>query len=431
MSRGFVLTDFAGERDVRDDEVISMALQVKRNYANGLLRSLTREFVIWLTAEERPERLVMTNTFKAGAADPIAGLIQRLGDRLHEQARADRDAGRSVLGERWSIEAGELSVRGDKAISACRVEDVVAVDSVDDQVCIWRRGQDAPFARVPGSSANAYLLGRLLGEELARRPRPDGPPTDGQLGRIIFERRPRKSTVVVLAVLAALCLSAAAGLGLLALANAVPALWAALFVALAGVLWLGAIQCRRASFRCHEYGVFQSGLRRTRTLRYADVGEFTYSAVRHFHHGAYTGTAVQLTFQAANGEKADHIRYRAMIKNADRELDNLRDAVSTMIAARMRQELDAKRPVRWTPRLRFLPEGIEYQAGGAFRRPEPVVVPYREIASYNVNQGTFLLWVKGRQKPVVREGVARPNFFPGFLVLASLGEHGAAPVPPA
>jgi hypothetical protein len=93
-----------------------------------------------------------------------------------------------------------------------------------------------------------------------------------------------------------------------------------------------------------------------------------------------------------------------------------------MIAVRMAQRLAAQEVVAWTPSLRFLPEGIEYRPTGFLGRKEPVVIPYPDIANWTVDQGAFCLWVKDRKKPVVREDTSRPNFFPGFYLLLSLGQ---------
>jgi hypothetical protein len=86
----------------------------------------------------------------------------------------------------------------------------------------------------------------------------------------------------------------------------------------------------------------------------------------------------------------------------------------------MARQLGAKEPARWTPNLRFLPEGIEYRPAGFFGRKEPVVVPFCEIYSYQIHQGKFFLWARGQKKPVIREAMTKPNFFPGYYLLAGM-----------
>jgi hypothetical protein len=193
--------------------------------------------------------------------------------------------------------------------------------------------------------------------------------------------------------------------------------WAIATAAGALACLLGALHARRSTFRCHEYGVYKAGLFGERTLRYTDVAAFSYSAVRHFHNGAYTGTIFRLGFEPEPGRAAQRIIHSATLPHADQALENLRDHISRVIGGRMARQLAAKEPVRWTPRLRFLPDGIEHQPAGVFGRKEPVVVPFANIYSYQIQQGTFCLWARGQQKPVVREAMTQPNFFPGFFLL--------------
>jgi hypothetical protein len=98
----------------------------------------------------------------------------------------------------------------------------------------------------------------------------------------------------------------------------------------------------------------------------------------------------------------------------------VRDHVSQLIASRMAQQLTGGRAVIWTDGLRFLPEGLEYSAKGIFGRKPPILIPYSQIHGCDAETGTFYLWMYGKKKPVAKESVARPNFFPGYLLLARL-----------
>ena len=417
---GFVLSDDAGDREVADDQVLSMAVLEKQNYSTGLLQSVTRRFVVWLvTPDTQPEQLEMRNIIKAGAADPLARLIGRLGGRLYDQAKDDLKANRPVLGECWRLERGNLSIKEGDTTVDCRVEDVTAVESVDAQLCVWRRGMDAPFAKVALKSANAYLLGRLLADQLVRHPPPNETPAEGQLGRMIFERRPALSTRVTLVVLAAAFFVSAIIFGWTSLVI-VKTVYLGVACLVAGIACvLGVIHCRRATFRCHEHGVHQAWLTGRRTLLYAEVEALRYYSMRQFYHGAYTGTTFRLSFEPVSGRKADRIRYSVTLKNADNELDNLRDRTAQLIAGRMAQRLAAKEAVPWTRKLRFLAEGIEYRAIGFLGRKEPILIRYADMTSFTIKDGTFHLWVKNQKKPAVRETTMARNFFPGFYLLLS------------
>jgi hypothetical protein len=86
----------------------------------------------------------------------------------------------------------------------------------------------------------------------------------------------------------------------------------------------------------------------------------------------------------------------------------------------MANQLAGGQTVIWTDGLRFLPEGLQYSAKGFFGRKLPVMIPYSQIHGYDADAGTFHLWIYGKNKPVAKESVALPNFFPGYLLLARL-----------
>jgi hypothetical protein len=418
---GFDVISHQGQRHVADHDVLSMTLDRRRNYSSGILKSVTRRLVVWLPTEEaQPERLEMVNRIRNGSADPLARLIGRLGDRLFEQARQDMAAGRSVLGERWTLDGGELRVQDKTGVSACRVEEVAAVEVVDRHVCVWRNGEDLPLARVPAQSANADLLMRLLKERLADYPSETTPP-EGSLGRIIFERRPDKGTVVILAILAAGAIP-----GGLFLLVAVPGslFLSMLLIGLGAACALGWVYCRRAVFRCHQLGVYRAGLTGARTLRFSDVEAVRYSALRTHNHGVYTGTMIVLDFEPAAQQKANRIRYSVTVRNADQQLETLRDQVARMIAERMARQLAAGQAVPWTTRLRFLKNGIEHQPRSLFGRKQPVVIPYSDIRAFQLDRGQFYLWTMERPKPVLRQSAGVRNFFPGFWLLHSICNGG-------
>jgi hypothetical protein len=418
---GLVITDPSGKRAVDDNHVLSMALNTTRNFSNGVFKSLTRRFDIWLVSDEGPpEQVAMANTINTGQSDPLASLIARLGDRLFAQAKADIAAGQSVLGEYWGLEGKTLTVRRKREALSCPVEEVVAVDTVDGQVCLWRHGQDMPFAKLPANSANAYLLVRVLGEQLANRPSASTAPAEGQLGRIIFERKPSRFALWVLIGLVVICLLVGLGFSLTPKRDGSSG-WIAFgcFVA-TSLLILGALHCRKAVFRCHEFGVYKSGLTGSRTLRYADLEALTYSATRHYHNGVYTGTIFNLDFEPIPEHKSQRIRYNVTLRNSDQELENLRDQVSRMIAARMAHALAANQPVSWTRKLRFVPDGLEYTPTSVFSRSVAAVVPYRDMRTFNVDQGTFSVWVWNQKKPMIKEETSRRNFFPGFYLFTSI-----------
>jgi hypothetical protein len=416
---GFLIIDPKRERRLFDRDVLAMALARKSNYSEGILKSETRKFRVWLPrGEAAPEAIEMTNKVKVGTADPLAGLIDRIGNLLFERAKEEFVSGQAVLGECWTLDNRVLTVRMGGAEASCPLEELTATDVVDRNICVWRRGQDEAFARVPVKSANAYVLPRLLTERLAQQSATDGHAAPRGLGRVLFERRPRKATSVALFIFGALLLAPAPVLAMFA--GQAGILWEVGSVAVAGIAIVGGLHACRATFRCHQHGVYKAGLFRGSTLRYSELASFSYSSMRHYHHGAYTGTNFRLSFEPEPGQGARRIVHSVHLPHADQELEKLRDQVSQLIAARMSRRLAAREPVRWTKRLRFLPDGIEFHPRSFFGRKAPVVMPFADVASYEIRDGRFMLWAGERKKPVIRESTAAANFYPGYHVLSTL-----------
>jgi hypothetical protein len=423
---GFVLAGRPGqgERFIEDSAVLTMAYLRNLNYERGVLVSVTRRFIVWLFSEDaQPEKLEMLTLIKpASDVDPMAGLIGRISTRLLTQARADFQAGQALLGERWSLENRQLTLRMKRVSSSCALDDVTAVDEVDEMICIWRRGQDTALARIPTKSANAHLLQQFLSEHLRNQPAAL-PASEGEFGRIIFERRILRVERWLFIIIALILLAFGASIvqvtqDLASLVLTIPFIALAIFLGWLAWRTLGAV------LRCHEYGVYKSGIFGKRRLLYTELRSFSYSAVRRFtHHGLiYAGTEFKLTFEPAPEQKKKRIRHAVTLHNADVELDNLRDRVAGIIAVGMAKELAANQAVNWTAKLRILTSGIEFRGGGIFRRNAPATIPYSKISGAGIGNGYFRVWATGQKKPVVSESVSQANFFPGYSLFSSIAQ---------
>ena len=432
----FGVRDSSGATEYADAEVMSMAVERKKNYANGEFKSVTRTLTLWTAPATEgapaPPPMTMVNVLKLGEADPLGAFLVRLNERLVVQARGDMGAGYAVPGDGWSLDGELLSVTAPGRAAEVARRDITAVDVVDDEVCVWVRGRDDAAAKIPLRSANAYLLLQLLGEELQARKTEGGaeqePDAGGGLGRIIFERKPGAGSVAGFAVLG-LALAAAAP-GLVAVgANQRNPKDEPGFYAGAAACALGALACaagayssRVALFRCHELGVRRRTLTADKRLRFDEIASFSFAATRHFTNGAYTGTSFALRFVPDAESRADRIDYNPTLKNADEELDQLRDHVSRVLAGRMLRDLRAGRTVRWTANLAFAPEGIEYRPSGWTGRKPAQLLPYRDFGTFDMQAGVFYLYAAGSKKAVASEQVGAANFFPGFLLLTMMTE---------
>lgn len=418
---GFLVRDRQGVREFTDDQVICASLSSRPNYVNGVLNSTTRLFDIWVEGAGNPERIKLLNHLRLADSDPLATFIARVQLRLHERAEASLAAGQPFDGEGWTLHDEELIVPGGRETRGVRFDELAAAEIFDGHLCVWKTGQDEPVLRIPVSSANTWILLRLLQERLAKRPAGAVLPPGDQLGRILFERKPGRFAVALLWLFPLTSVGLVVVAVLLAIFQAGPhMLVAALPISFVLMMvWMFFVS-RAVEFRAHEHGVRRKWLFRMQQLKYRDVDVFTYSAVRQYVKGVYSGTHFTLTFTTQVRGKTQTLTYSKQLRNADEGLEHIREYVSQLIAERMAQQLAGGRAVIWTDGLRFLTEGLEYRAKWLFGRKAPVIFPYSQIHGYDADTGTFHLWIYGNKKPVAKESVARPNFFPGYLLLGRL-----------
>jgi hypothetical protein len=418
---GFIARDRRGERSFTDEQVICASLYSTANFTEGEQKSTTRVFDLWVEGEHGAVQFKMLNRIALGEDDPLETLTGRILRHLYERAHAALDERDSFEGEGWSLHSGELAILHKRGAEHIPVAELSAADVFDDELCLWKRGQDEPAARIPIRSANALILLRLLRDRIAA-PGETAPPADGsRMGRILFERRPGRAYRALfwlLPLIAGLAVVVAIVAGMAGKVDDVSIVAIAVAIGV-GCCWLMVLS-QAVWFRCYEEGVSRRWLWWEKRVKYAEIESFTYSSTRQYVKGVYAGTKFSLTFVANTGRRPVKLAYSKTLRNVDHELDHLRDHVSGVIAARMLDQFGRGNPVDWTTGLRFLPEALEYQPRGWFRRKAPVMLRYDEIAGMDLISGVFHLWVNGQKKPAVKEQVGQPNFFPGYLVLSHL-----------
>ncbi len=413
----------AGQRAIHDSQVSAVALETKKNLSNGDLASITRKFTIW--AEDRSEPVRMENTIKTGKADPIAELIQRLLQRLRQRMEVELARGGTASGDGWHLSRSVLTVGRPPNDQQLPLSEVTAVETFDGQMCVWQRGKDLAVAKLPLAGRNVHLLPALV-QPFLPEPSADSVAAESSvgLGRVLFERRSHKSTVLAVSI-AGIAMTMIGG-GLLVAIGRQPNADEGAFVAgivlllvgpVLGVvgLWLGF-----CSFRCHERGVWKATPLGQQTLRYADVGSFQYSAVRHYHNGAYVGTQLSMRFRPLTTDRGPTIKYSTRTKGDDDDLDELRNTISRAIGSRMAEQLRAGQPVAWTGNLQFLPNGLSYRPGGFLGRKEPQVLPYANYGGYDLKEGVLQVFARDNKKSLVTEQASAENFYPGFFLLLLL-----------
>ncbi|MCC9604495.1 hypothetical protein LOC68_27745 [Blastopirellula sp. JC732] len=415
LGHGFAITELGEDHTFADADVLAMSLWDKKIFNNGNAAGIQRDVRYWVIDRDKP--IVMNYRIKDDRPDGVVSLHNRLLDMLEHRATEALDRGEHAAGEGWAISKSALAV-GTSQDSLIPFDKLQAVDVYGDQVCIWRVDDEHASIKFPIKGRNSYLLIRLLGKMIPEQ-NANAAPANG-LGRVLFERATRFNAVGWVLAIIVTILSL-----LLFVVHPLLGLAAPLVVIAFSVLIY--FYCERTSFRCHDQGVFQSGMTGHQKIRYEDVESFTYSATRMYYNGAYTGTQTQMTFDPLPGSGASRINYSANIRGADDDLDVLRNHVSQVIGSRMLREIADGRPVAWTPAITFHNDHLEFVPTSFFGgKKTPVQVPWNQIVNFDIQEGTFHLWQRGSDKSVIHEPVSNKNFFPGFFAFCQILSPEAA-----
>lgn len=421
---GFVLTNPRGEFEFTDEMVSDLATWAKVLYANGQAKKTRRTGSFVITAGESAVEFEFTYDFPLGGPDPLGDMLNRIFDKLATQTKSAIQAGDRLSGKGWSLDRNELLAGSGREEVSVPLREVAAVDITDGKVCVWRKGNPEAVLRIPAGSPNALVMGRVL-QDLA--PPPGDEESGDGLGRVIFERDKSIKTGALLGGGLLSLLGALVGCGLIVgfFLGAIKPLGGGvgLFILLLVVTATWSAWTNRVNiFRCHSSGVSHTTPRGVHKLRYGNVGSFSYSGIRQFVNGAYTGTTVNIRFEPLDPTHGEPIRYSATFKNADDELDNLRDFISRVIAGHMHRRLRDNTPVRWCGGLVFHLTGLELRrSAGRFRgKLDPEIYAYERISSIDISQGVFRLALDGEKKWAVEEQVSQSNFFPGYVLLMTI-----------
>ena len=425
---GFLYLTAQGERTYLDDDVICVSLSQQQNYFWGNLQTVTRRFIIWVETTGIPERIVCISHLKPGMPDPLEAFVVRIIQELHSAAQDAYQHGQRVEGDGWALERGQLLLKSARSTAVIAIGDLSAIDIVDDHINIWRKGIDLPIGRIPEQTANAQLLVLMLKDLLSEQSTESeaGLPA-GHLGRVVFERRPgSRSSVIFGWSLICLLWFLTMVMILSAVLQQRPrrrmrmTFTAIVFGSLAAAGSSLLTLQRRARFRRHAFGIHSRGMFTDRRLRYSEIANVSYAALRHYSHGIYNGTTLTMRFVPMPGLGLKTIRYSAHILNADAELDRLRDEISIVISERMKDFWTKQGSCPWIPFLQFQGESLSYSRLTFVGRNQPIQIPLTSIVNFGISDGSFHIWVDGQKKPVVSEETSQPNFFPGLMLFSNL-----------
>ena len=404
--QGFVYERRGRQTAVRFDEVDSLALRQKEWSSYGTPVGMHRR----ATVRSPAGTLRFSQLSPTRQTDTVAPVLSWLIDRLADAAEGKMRAGGSLEGEGWSLGPGGFSAKAGAV--HVPVPSLVRAGVFEHKLSLWRDGEERPFFSVGEKTPNALVLGRLVGRLVRGKPETAAA---GELGRILFARRARKSAVYCLLGGAALTaggflLAPGNGAGddrLTALGMAV----GGILLLLAGVfLWTKV--CRR-----HEHGLSMSTVFGHREILYADVASMSYSAVQHYHNGIYTGTRYMLVAKPAAGKP---ITFLAHSRADSDDIDNLREDLARRIAGKLYARLAHEQEVPWTPRVALSREGIRFEKQKFVGRGEVMAVRFAEHPQIEIKGGTLYLSAPGHKGNLLRISCMSQNFYPGFILFQAL-----------
>ncbi|HEX7808694.1 MAG TPA: hypothetical protein VF608_08215, partial [Thermoanaerobaculia bacterium] len=393
--------------------------------ARGKQTSLRFADIDAITLADRPryneERMVVALTRKitidglrinyvALPEDPLNPMLDRLFARLAAEPR-------ERSGARWTFERATLHARNETVPA-----DLIAKAAMfDNEVRLWRRGEESPFLAVPASSKNAYVLLHLadnaLQNNVPAKTVAEHVADDGTaLGRLLFVRRTSVTSVLWYTAL----IYAALWVGSLSIAKFLPEFTRAgrgALLALAVMIAFYAIGRIAMRYRFHERGVIHTTLLGNRTLLYASVHSMTWRATTTLINSISTGTTNTILFTPSDDTRPLKIklhRWRAV----DNDLEPLRDGIAQQIAYRLQQQLAEGFTIAWTSRATFTQGGIILKTGLLGRGEE--VLRYDQPIGMFFNEGYLTLFRETWRSPLATLNTAAENFYPGLALFQTL-----------
>ncbi len=419
--------DREGTVEFTDEQVTDLALFRVSHHAGGRLVAVSRELRLWIEIPHGQRQLRLVNRMAPHSRDPLEELISRLCERLAEKAVDRLARGKGIEGDGWRLEGSTLRVTAGKQEALLATDSVAAVETIGQQVRVWREGIPRAVVHLPLAGRNTWMLERLLSvapDSTAPADRPaKQPPPANPLGRILFERV-TGPTVSVLFATVGLVLTA---VGLMTMFLSIRAaqpfgVFVGVLLGIIGVMLLiVAWRVRRMRFCCYEHGLERITLTGRQVLSFTDVDVFSFESRRNFSHGRYAGTTYTLVFADRSREQGRGIFLSTTVHNTDEELEMLRDRVAEQIARRMAATFARTKGVQWTPELWFHADVLEFsRPRRLLTRPKLTVVPYDAVTDFEARDGMFHLWTNYQERAVISVKTSSANFYPGLIVLEGL-----------
>jgi hypothetical protein len=411
---GFVLTRRGEKITVRDDQVIAV-------WQHGKVDdwALYRQIRLEIDCRGEVETIWCRYSSLLSQGDPLAALVDRVTSNLVRRTREGLARGAALSGKRWRFDRQGLHCLVAGRSTIYPLEYLSAVGHYGKDLCVWKGEEERPFLCIPSRSRNAYPLGVLLREAIHSNPTRGMELPGKPLGRILLDHRgPVRQDVMKAIAWSVFLWLALTTVGLLCATPFERNVCLTVSLLPLAVLGLGILKLgrsSRATIRFHEAGVSQVGRDGVRELAYTEVESMTWKDGK------------VIVFQPSPRCDRRAIHYRSSVRDESAGLTAFRNHAANTIARRWLVDLD-KSAVIWTPRLRFLPDCLEYRREGMFGSAELQTVGYEKINGYRFNGSWFELYVAGQEGSVMMEWAESVNFFPGLalLNLLNMRHQGAA-----
>ncbi len=239
-----------------------------------------------------------------------------------------------------------------------------------------------------------------------------------ELGQPIFSQQRTLATSWLLFLLSMIPTISGAGLLLVAFfwnqddsERAANALVMGVVVAGCGLLWLSYL-CVSLFTRleCFEEGIVKTTLLGKRQLQFIDLEQLTFNLQnKHTSQGVYSEYFVLLD-PAANTDSRS-ISFHTSAHWSQPKFESIRNHMASFVAEKMRRQLQQTGLVEWTPALRIVPTGIEWQIDGQWQ-----LIPWQHLR-FEIEDNEWLKVMDIRKGPtVIRVALICANLYPGLMV---------------
>ena len=406
FERGVVIEHGGRPVAVPYDEVETLVFTRKEMLNNGVRTGVVRRFALRGRGGTTAVDSVAFDNRRDDVGEVMKVALQGLVDAALGRLRTN---GR-IAGTGWALTARGIEAKG----TVVAMSDVTNVAMFQDQVSLWRGGEEQPFLSTPERSPNAFVLHGVVARGLAGRPAP--PESKEGLGRVLFEKKGSRANSLIAGILGVPCL-------LMGAAMARTEIVIGLCVAAFGALLVGvAVAVTRSSFRAHERGIVKRSLFGQTSLLYANVERMTYAATRHYYNGVYTGTSISL--KCAGGGTS--LSFTRTIKGSESDLDSIREHIAKLIAGRYYERIKGGEEVAWANGIRLSRHGLRFNRSKLMGKGEELRPAWGDIR-YSIDAGYLNVFVPGQNKVAIQVPCAADNFYPGLVLFEILpGEAASA-----